>query len=46
VLDYLSEAVAAAGILLIIGHDQTNRVEGYGGPQDPPSWPPQKRSPR
>ena len=26
---------AAGGTLLIIGHDQTNRAQGYGGPQDP-----------
>lgn len=28
-------AVAAGGTLLIVGHDATNLLEGYGGPQDP-----------
>jgi NADPH-dependent 2,4-dienoyl-CoA reductase/sulfur reductase-like enzyme/rhodanese-related sulfurtransferase len=35
VIGRASQAVAAGGTLLIIGHDQTNRAQGYGGPQDP-----------
>jgi SAM-dependent methyltransferase len=35
VIGRASQAVAAGGTLLIIGHDQTNRAEGYGGPKDP-----------
>ncbi len=35
VIGRAGQAVAAAGTLLIIGHDQTNRAEGYGGPKDP-----------
>ena len=30
-----SEAVAAGGTLLVVGHDLTNLQDGYGGPQDP-----------
>lgn len=28
-------AVAPGGLLLVVGHDSTNRDEGHGGPQDP-----------
>ena len=29
------EAVSPGGTLAVIGHDSSNRTEGYGGPQDP-----------
>jgi SAM-dependent methyltransferase len=35
VLRGAADAVAAGGIMLVVGHDPTNIVEGYGGPQDP-----------
>jgi SAM-dependent methyltransferase len=28
-------AVAAGGVLLVVGHDSSNIADGYGGPQDP-----------
>lgn len=28
-------AVAAGGVMLVVGHDSTNPTEGTGGPQDP-----------
>ena len=30
-----ADAVAAGGMLLVLGHDRSNLEEGYGGPQDP-----------
>ena len=30
-----ASAVAPAGTLVVIGHDTTNLVDGYGGPKDP-----------
>jgi len=30
-----AQAVAAGGLLVVVGHDATNLVDGYGGPQDP-----------
>jgi len=29
-----ADAVAAGGVLLVVGHDATNIGDGYGGPQD------------
>jgi hypothetical protein len=34
VLHAAAEAVAADGVLLVVGHDVTNLADGYGGPQD------------
>ena len=30
-----ADGVAPSGTLLVVGHDTTNRTDGYGGPQDP-----------
>lgn len=30
-----ADGVAPGGTLLVVGHDTTNPVDGYGGPQDP-----------
>ncbi len=30
-----ANGVAPGGTLLVVGHDTTNRTDGYGGPQDP-----------
>ena len=35
VLDRAAAAVAAGGVMLVVGHDSTNIAAGYGGPQDP-----------
>lgn len=35
VLDRASSALRNEGTLLVLGHDVTNPVRGYGGPQDP-----------
>lgn len=35
VLRAAAEAVADGGTFLLVGHDSTNLVEGFGGPQDP-----------
>lgn len=32
---WAADAVAAGGVLLVVGHDATNIGDGYGGPQDP-----------
>lgn len=35
VLHTAARALAADGILLLVGHDHRNLLEGHGGPQDP-----------
>jgi hypothetical protein len=35
VLRRAQDAVAPAGVLLVIGHDRSNLDHGYGGPQEP-----------
>jgi SAM-dependent methyltransferase len=35
VLAHASAGLAAGGVLLLVGHDTSNLVEGTGGPQDP-----------
>ncbi|WP_345494231.1 class I SAM-dependent methyltransferase [Nocardia callitridis] len=30
-----ADALAPEGVLLVLGHDTTNRIDGVGGPQDP-----------
>jgi hypothetical protein len=35
VLRRAADAVAAGGVLLVVGHDSTNLTDGYGGPGDP-----------
>jgi SAM-dependent methyltransferase len=35
VLRRAADAVAAGGVLLVVGHDSTNLTDGYGGPRDP-----------
>jgi hypothetical protein len=35
VLRRVQDAVAPAGVLLVIGHDRSNLDHGYGGPQEP-----------
>jgi len=34
-LQRAANAVAAGGVLLVVGHDSTNLVDGFGGPRDP-----------
>lgn len=35
VLGRAAEALAPGGVLVFVGHDRTNLVDGVGGPQDP-----------
>ena len=35
VLAHAQGALAPGGTLLVVGHDTTNLIHGYGGPQDP-----------
>ena len=35
VFAHVAAAVSRAGVLLVVGHDRTNIVDGVGGPQDP-----------
>jgi SAM-dependent methyltransferase len=35
VLAHAQDALAAGGTLLVVGHDTSNLMHGYGGPQDP-----------
>ena len=34
-LRHAAQALAAGGVLLVVGHDSTNLTEGFGGPKDP-----------
>lgn len=35
VLAHAQDALAPGGTLLVVGHDTSNLIHGYGGPQDP-----------